>query len=354
MTPTTAQLENEVRLITDRVNDPTLTSATIITYLNDAVRSLYDLFLDSVPHWVQGSFDFTLTGDTEETSFIALPDDFQVDLGLDWLNPPGVTYPLTIRRLPTFLDRNRLNPYNTLALSPAFYNRNYEVQGANVQLYPKMNCGGDYRLYYQKQIDPLALPVTQDIVIAGASDNLFAPTTIPTFVSAGALASWVFANADLADVPVDGTATLTVALTTPNNIFDGTYPILATLSPPNSSFPEIGTALPADSTGWTGPEAGAASITYQPVGTLAALPRVFAPWQLYVKTFAAISVLTSFNENADALQARLAQETARVKRMAEKRESDLRQVPILSGGRGADSPNYDNGGGWGGSNGGDW
>src|SRR5678815_4858224 len=89
-------------------------------------------------------------------------------IGLDWLNPPGFTYPLTVRRLPTFLDRNRLNPYNALSASPPYFMRNYAVQGGNLQLYPKLNCGGDYRLYYQVQIAPLAYPVPREFnVTAG-------------------------------------------------------------------------------------------------------------------------------------------------------------------------------------------
>jgi len=337
MTPTTAQLENEVRLITDRVNDPTLAPSTIVTYLNDAVRSLYDLFLDSVPHWVQGSFEFTLAGDSDETSLVALPDDFQIDLGLDWIDPPGVTYPLTIRRLPTFLDRNRLNPYNTLALSPAFYNRNYEVQGSNIQLYPKMNCAGTYRLYYQKQIDPLALTATRTFDV-DASDN-------PPPVSPGP-GGWFFLNGAFTSQDVG--ATVTPDFGAPNVAYNVPYTVNTVLASTTISVDET---IPG---GFTNPASGTVSVVYQPTGTLGALPQVFAPWQLYVKTFAAISVLTSFNESADALQARLAQETARVKRMAERRESGLRQIPILGGGRGVDSPNFDSGGGWGGWDGGDW
>lgn len=340
MTPSTAQLVDEVRLITDRVNDPTLTDSTIITYLNDGMRSMYDLFLDAAPHWVQTAFEFTLTGDSDATSFVALPDDFQFDLGLDWLNPPGITYPLTIRRLPTFLDRNRLNPYNTLALSPAFYNRNYEVQGANLQLYPKMNCAGTYRLYYQKQIEPLALPVTRAIVI-DPSD---------TVLNVGGFIQYILTNGAFTDADVGGS--LTVTWSSPNAAWNASGAEITAKATGNDTTVTTDVVWPGGS--FTGPAAGTASITAQPAGTLAELPQVFAPWQLYIKTFAAISVFTSFNENADALQARLAQEAARARRMAEKRESDLRQIPILSGGRGIDSPNFDSGGGWGGWDGGDW
>lgn len=341
MTPTAAQLENEVRLITDRVNDPTLTTATILTYLNDAVRSLYDLFLDSVPHWVQSSFDFTLLGNSDETSVVALPEDFQIDLGLDWQNPPGVTYPLTIRRLPTFLDRNRLNPYNTLALSPAFYNRNYAVQGSNLQLYPKQNCGGDYRLYYQVQIKPLALPVLERTFAVNGGDQ-------PGTAGPGPSNAWLLGAG--AFVAEDVGRTLLPAFAAPNEAWNIEYEITDFFS-----ATAVGVTPDPNAIGvFTSPPSGDWNVYEQPAGTIAALPQVFAPWQLYVKTFAAISVMTSFQEDTSQLQARLAQETARVKRMAELRQSDLRQIPILSGGRGIDSPNFDSGGGWGGWNGGDW
>ncbi len=90
-------------------------------------------------------------------------------------------------------------------------------------------------------------------------------------------------------------------------------------------------------------------------GTRADLPQVLTPWQVYLKTYASISVHARFEEPCPELQARLDREMARAVRMSEKRDSDLRQVPIIAGGpygQGIDSPNFDSGN-WGGS-GGDW
>jgi hypothetical protein len=404
---------------TDRVSDPTLPRAEVAQYLSDGAKSLYDIFLDAFPHWFQSSFDFTLAGDTAATCFTAVPDDFQVDLGLDWLNPPGFIGPLTIRRLPTFLDRNKYVYGAVLVPGSAFYSRQYEVQDTNIRLYPYSQSSGQYRLWYQKQILDLAVPDTRTFAVnasditqpfgwtfnnanfvAGEVGSVLTPSFTQVTRSfaidaadttAGGI-GWAMSNANFTAGDVGGTITPNFAA--PNTAFNVAWTIASVLSPTTI------TTVPATGTfgAFTSPPSGTASIaalsnsvfnvpytitavlsgqqievtpdpeslgTFQtpPTGTVAVatpapgtradLPQVLTPWQLYLKTFASISVRIKYEEGVGELQARLDREMARAVRMSEKRDSDLRQVPIIAGGpfgQGIDSPNFDSGvygdGGW--------
>ncbi len=405
-------LITQVRDITDRVNDPTLTDTVIAQFISDGARSLYDIFLDAFPHWFQSSFDFTLTGDTAATCFTDVPDDFQVDLGLDWQNPPGFIGPLTIRRLPTFLDRNKYVYGATLVPGSAFYSRQYEVQDGQIRLYPYSQSSGVYKLWYQKQLQDIAVPVTRTFAVqaddgdapfnwvfhlgnfvAGEVGSVITPNftqVTRTFAVDAAdnptSGHWAFVNAAFTSGDVGGTITPNFAA--PNAVFNVTYTIVAVLSP---TFIQV-TPDPTGLGTFTGPASGTATVsalsnsvfnipftvtevlsgqqvnvtpdpttlgTFQtpPTGTVsvatpqpgtrADLPQVLTPWQVYLKTYAAISVHAKFEEQCPELQARLDRETARALRMSEKRDSDLRQVPIIAGGpygAGVDSPNFDSGG----------
>ncbi len=412
MSVSVESLITQVRDITDRVNDPTLTDTVISQFISDGARSLYDIFVDAYPHWFQSSFDFTLAGDTAATCFTDVPDDFQVDLGLDWQNPPGFIGPLTVRRLPTFLDRNKYVYGATLVPGSAFYSRQYEVQDGQIRLYPYSQSSGSYKLWYQKQLQDIAVPVTRtfavqadDVPGAGAwtfhlgnfvSGNVGSVLT-PAFTQVTRTFAtdpsdtpsanhWAFTNGAFTSGDVGGT--ITPNLGAPNAVFNVTYSIVAVLSP---TFIQV-TPNPAGIGSFTGPASGTATVaalsnsvfnvpftitnvvtsssievtpdplsigtftvpptgmvavaTPQP-GTRADLPQVLTPWQVYLKTYAAISVHAKFEEPCPELQARLDREMARAVRMSEKRDSDLRQVPIIANGpygSGVDSPNFDSGG----------
>jgi hypothetical protein len=405
-----------VRDLTERQNDPTLTDAVIAQFLSDGARSLYDIFIEAYPHWFQSSFEFTLTGDTEATCFATVPDDFQVDLGLDWTNPGGgIPGPLTVRRLPTFLDRNKYVFGANAIPGGAFYSRQYEVQDSVVRLYPFTQSSGTYRLWYQKQLQELALPVTRTFAVqAGDLAQPFGWTFADAGFVAGEIGSvltpaftqvtrnfavdpadnptsghWSFANAAFTSADVGGT--ITPNFSAPNSVFNVTYSIVAVLSGTfiqvtpdptglgsftgpasgdcdvsalsNSVFNVPYTITDVISTSqvtvtpdpqslgtFTTPPTGTVGVAVPAPGTRADLPQVLTPWQVYLKTYASISVHARFEEPCPELQARLDRETARALRMSEKRDSDLRQVPIIANGpygSGVDSPNFDSGG-WGG------
>ncbi len=277
MSVSVESLISQVRDLTERQNDPTLTDTVIAQFLSDGARSLYDIFIDAYPHWFQSSFDFTLTGDTEATCFATVPDDFQVDLGLDWTNPGGgIPGPLTVRRLPTFLDRNKY-VYGANAIpGGAFYSRQYEVQDSVIRLYPFTQSSGTYRLWYQKQLQELALPVTRTFAVQGGDT---AQSFGWTFADAGFVAGeigsvltpaftqvtrnfavdpadtpsanhWAFANAAFTSADVGGT--ITPNLDAPNSVFNVTYSIVDVLS---GTFIQV-TPNPAGLGSFTGPAAG--------------------------------------------------------------------------------------------------
>jgi hypothetical protein len=326
---TTADLLTEIRDITDRENDPTLTDAEILRYASDGLRSLWDIFLESRPQWTQSQHEFTLTGNTAAGANVALPDDFELDLGLDWTDPPSGNGPVTVRRLPTFLDRNSFGyGANPLTHAGAFYERNYEVEGDNLRIYPYQNSSGTYKLWYQKRIPELKETVTVNVTLP---NDVSRPTAGPAPLTLS------ISNFTWDDAMVGGTATL--AFTGLNATFNGTYEILAQEIAGVHNLTLDGST----SATITNPTAGTLSVTYQPADSIPELPVFIQPWKIYIVTFAGISIRTKFEEDISALELRLKQEDARARRISERRNSNLRQIPLLNQ-RGVDSPNYDNGG----------
>ncbi len=334
MAITPAQLEQQIRSQTDRINDPSITSDEILAFMNDAGRALVDLFNETAPHWLQSHDEFTLTGNTFDTSVVALPDDFELDLGLDWLNAPGSIGPVTIRRLPTFQDRNAFSNVNPLIPGNNYWNRNYEAQGDELRIYAPNNLtAGDYRLWYVKRWQELASPVTVPIEVE-TSDQ--AQDDSPN------LMRFAFANGDFTAADVGGT--LTVDFDSPNEAYNGTFIITSVLS---STVAYVDVAWPGGT--FTLPATGTASKSVQPEGTTPTLPNVWVQFKLFLLTHAAISVRMKFEEQIGELETRLGQESNRCLRMAEKRDSGLAQIPILGGRGSVDTPLFDGGGnddGW--------
>lgn len=329
------ELIERARLESGLRNNAYYDSDQIIRYLNAGGSELYDIFTAANQHYVISQHDFTTTGQSD--AVVDLPDDFQQGHSLEiYPDLPGQTR--TIRYLSNWLNRNTFG--NIYALAPGGFDPVYTFLDNKLRFYPpQCTPAAPFRLYYTPMWTTLAQPVTQTIEIDGANDNLVAPTSIPSFVSAGALAAWTFANADLTDVPTDGTALLTVNLDAPNDVFNGTYPILASIVPPASSFPEIGTALPADSTGWTGPEAGTASITYQAAGTRNTLPAYMASWSEYVVVYAAIAINTDRQRGTGELERKLNALKVRINSIISARQEEPQQPPLTRG--------WGDGGGWG-------
>ncbi|HUG50897.1 MAG TPA: hypothetical protein VLZ78_07865 [Terrimesophilobacter sp.] len=133
-----------------------MTAAEIAGCLGDGLRSLYDIFQDVFPAWNVTSLPFTLAGNTTATNFVALPADFQAELGLNWLNPPGIAGPVSVPRLGTWQDRNRGNILATPVSGALFMRREYAAQGDNLIVYPYYQSAGSYSLDYVPQVPTLS------------------------------------------------------------------------------------------------------------------------------------------------------------------------------------------------------
>jgi hypothetical protein len=110
MAITVEDLIAQVRQRTMTTNNDVVTDDEVAEYLSDALKVLYDIFVENWQHWFFKSFSFTLAGGVGGNS-VPLPVDFQVDLGLN-LNPLSPT-PTTVPRLSTFNQRNDLAQWGT-------------------------------------------------------------------------------------------------------------------------------------------------------------------------------------------------------------------------------------------------
>jgi hypothetical protein len=157
-TVSTTELIADVRLQTDTVGDPQVGDTEIAGYLSDGLRSLYDIFQDVFPVWAVSQLAFTLTGNTTATNYVALPDDFQAEIGLNWTNPPGAVGPVSVQRLGTWQDRNRGNLYASPVGSAQgiYLRREYVAQGDRLIVYPYYQSSGTYVLDYVPQIATLS------------------------------------------------------------------------------------------------------------------------------------------------------------------------------------------------------
>lgn len=329
-------LEAAVRSQTDRISDPAVTADEIASFLSDGGRALVDIFNESAPHWLQAKNDFTLAGDTFDTSVADLPEDFELDLGLDWLDAPGATGPVTVRRLPSFQDRNAYGNVNPLLPMNNIYARNYEAQGDELRVYaPQQQTSGSYRLWYTRRFQEMAPSVDDVPIVIDVSDGLETRT-----VDGVDYLTFVFGAGGLVVGVTSGS--LTVNYDTPNDVYNGTYAIKEIIDEFHIVTTQPFTGTPP----FTNPAAGTASYSYQPVGTVSVLPNVWTQFRLFIITHAAISVRMKFEEQIGELETRLGQEAQRCKRMAERRDSGLAQIPII--GRGAyDNVAFDTGGfGW--------
>jgi hypothetical protein len=64
------------------------------------------------------------------------------------------------------------------------------------------------------------------------------------------------------------------------------------------------------------------------------LPAALSPWLLYIKVHAAIAIRTGRQQDTSALESKLSQERGRVIALAQNRNEDVTQAPILRGRRG--------------------
>ena len=316
MAITVQELIDQVRERSATTNNQVVTDPEIAGYLSDAVKVLYDIFVQAWSHWFYNELSFTLAGGVGGNS-VALPVDFQRDLGLD-LNPLAAT-PTTVDRLDQWANRNNLAPWgNFNPIAPGVLtNRKYVLNDGQLMVLPPLSSQGDYKLSYQAQIPELAVPVTRSFAITG----------LDTPISVGPDFGFDFANGAF-DVNRDVGSVFTVTWDAPNAAWSGTYTVKQVLAPGSALINET---IPAPG-GFSSPPSGPdVSATYQPENTIAQLPQVINPWQLFLKVHAATSVNAKRDIQNPVMQATLDQEHARAVAMSQVRDSNLKQGPLTRG-----------------------
>jgi hypothetical protein len=126
------------------------------------------------------------------------------------------------------------------------------------------------------------------------------------------------------DIPVDGTAYVVTdfdAGPPDNTSFNGTWFINAVSE---SSANIIGVTV-APSGNVTGPAAGTATLTYQPIGTISELPVLMNQWAMFLKLHASISIRESQELEVTDLERKFAIQQLRVKTMSKKRTDGIVQ-----------------------------
>lgn len=307
-TVTVPDLVADVRLISGLRSNPLYSDHEIAaTFLDDAAKELYDIFVASLQHWFRKTVQFTLTGGEGGNTFdLSTVPDFQMDQGLNYLTNGG--RPRTVTRLGSFAERNAYGgvyPFGGCDLQ-------YFTDGDILTVTPPGAAASTYELIYTKQIESLDVPVTRNITVTPVDDPIHVGGQYGFSFANGA-----FTNADVGQQ-------LVVAFSAPNVAWNGTYTI-ATVNSPTSVFVE-GT-LP-DPSGFTTPTAGTASVISQPPGTRGDLPQVLCPWASFLKVHAAVVLNTSRQYPCSELQAKLEIERRRATSMAKMRSEGVQQAPI--------------------------
>lgn len=146
------------------------------------------------------------------------------------------------------------------------------------------------------------------------------------FVSLGAN-QMTFANAGFTDSDVG--ATMTLALESPYEGFDGEYEIVAVASSTTVFVNTIAT------TPGVNPLGGSVVIDRHAVGTVAELPQPLTPWDKYLILHASIAIRTSRQQQTNDLELQFQQIAQRVTALTKQRSEGVRQAPRRMGyGRG--------------------
>lgn len=318
----------QVRVDSGLRGNPFYSDQQIAQKLTDGIMKLRDIFIASLAHWFRRSKRFTLEGGVDGSAFdLSLIPDFQMDQYLN--RNPDSTTPEPVTTLGSIAERTFGN-----GVPPGWVGgRKYDISGDFLTVYPFNNSSGDYELFYTSMGDKLALPITREFDIDAADTN---PPITPSDEMPGP-GFWSFANGDFNDLQPDGS--YTTQITT-----DGSGYIDTDFSagpPDNTSFNgrwfingvsdsasnEVSvTQAPTGSV--TGPAAGTATITYQPVGTVDRLPQILTPWESFVKLWACILIRQGRRQPIGSLMALFEIEEKRAIKMAKTRTEGVKQAPM--------------------------
>ena len=297
----TAYFVSAIRQISNTERDPIVSDQEVCDRAGDALMSLYDLILGSYEHYAVKTVDFSLVGGVGQNSF-PLPTDFYKDVSLD-LNP--TTSPITIHRFSSWVERNNLPRWSYIIFDDA------------VIVSPPQICAGAYRLYYTPLQQPFGIPLTT-------------PTPHDGDAVDGTLKNWFFVNGAFDSTYVGVTMTVS-GCTDPQN--NGTFTVTSVVD---------ATDIRTDGAPASEAFGTAATVTFQPAGTINVLPQIFAPWYEYIQVHGAIAVKDKIEQDTSDLEARLGALTQRIQSMAANRMEEGGQVALVRRG-GGNYPGGDNG-----------
>lgn len=339
MSVSVADLIAKTRLNSGLRNNQLFSDDQIATILSDAFADLRDKMIVRFAYWFRKTFDFTLAGGNGgNTLDLSQVPDLQMVQGLDLLDSNDNAF--TIDMLESFAQRNQFNtiwPFGGGWGFNGFVGRRYWVDGDTLFVYPAANSAGNYRLVYTPQYTTLALSKTVNFTLDSADHPI-----VPPPGSLAGTGAWSLANANLAnatDIPTSG-FDLTLTFVTTNLGFSGTYHVVDVGLPPTFGAPTFSTSNLASSAGFTNPATGTGTYTYQPAGTIGALPQALFPWQKYLILYASIAIRTSRQQQImPDMETQWKEINSRVVAATKQRSEGVRQAPITRSNYGA--------GGWG-------
>lgn len=147
MAVTFANLLDQAKTDSDKVNDGSITDARWLVFVNRGVKSLWRLLTSLDPELYFTTADFTLTGGAAgATKDLSTLTGFRVLHGLD-LNADS-TARRTIRRR-NFADRNNVR-LGWWVPGPFTDDRQYDIRGRILTITPMEAAAGAYRAYYRQ------------------------------------------------------------------------------------------------------------------------------------------------------------------------------------------------------------
>ncbi len=331
MSTTLSSLVSETRLLSGLRDNQLYSDAEIASMLSDLYAELYDRFVAANQHYSVVPFEFSLAGGVGGNS-VDLPADMQLGNGLE-LDPTNPR-PRSVPYLSSWLNRNNLGAsVLNIGGGNLCTDRQYCFNNQQLVVFPPERSNGDYKLYYTPQAKKFLAPVTRSFAIAAADTNPpGGPGVGPGYWSFdnGAFSTLQPGGLYTTDIPVDGTAYVVTAFTAgppDNTSFNGTW-FINGVSTTSSKL--IGVTV-APTGNVTGPAAGTATLTYQPIGTISELPDYVDPWAIYLKLGTSIAIREAREQDCTDLERRFAAQRLRVDSLLTNRQEEPTQPPLTGG-----------------------
>jgi len=148
-----------------------VSDSELVSYINDSLKSLYDMLIQSGEFYYVQSYDFQTVVNQDE---YALPSTLYKVLGVDYRLGTGEARSM---QRANWQDRNRYNNFpffNTTQY--AFYK--YMLNGNNIRLMPTPSTGETIRLWYAPVLTDLVSDSDVIDVINGFDDYVIADVCI--------------------------------------------------------------------------------------------------------------------------------------------------------------------------------